>query len=60
VDGKLSATSTLRPGPVFDLTNSAPLRVGLGAQNYFSGAMADLRIYSGALQPNEIETLASD
>lgn len=59
VNGELSATSELRPGSAFDLTNTVPLRIGFGAQNYFSGAMADLRLYSGALQSNEIRTLAA-
>ncbi|MGD9853690.1 MAG: LamG domain-containing protein [Planctomycetaceae bacterium] len=59
LNGQLSATSTLRPGPAFDLTNAAPLRIGFGAQNYFSGAMAELRLYAGALQSDEIRTLAA-
>ena len=54
VNGKLVATSQLREGPLLNLTNHRPLLVGFGAQNYFSGAIADLRLYDGALGSDAI------
>jgi hypothetical protein len=60
VNGRLSATSTLRDGPAFDLANDAPLWIGFGAQNFFHGQMADLRWYEGALDTAEIEQLAGE
>ncbi|HAA72402.1 MAG TPA: hypothetical protein DCE55_24910 [Planctomycetaceae bacterium] len=49
VNGTRVTTSQLRAGPLFNLTNDRPLLVGFGAQHYFSGAIADLRLYHGAL-----------
>ena len=54
VNGKLVSTSLLRAGPPFDLTNHRPLLVGFGAQNYFTGAIADLRLYDGALDADAV------
>ena len=54
VNGKLVATSQLRDGLPFNLTNQRPLLVGFGAQNYFSGSIADLRLYHGALEADAV------
>lgn len=57
VNGKLVATSELRSGPAFNLTNDLPMRIGFGAQNYFTGFMSDVRLYDGALQAEEVMKL---
>jgi hypothetical protein len=49
VNGKLAATSELRDGPAFNLSNNLPLLIGFGAQNYFTGWLSDVRLYDGAL-----------
>ena len=57
VNGKLSSTSELRDGDAFDLSNDMPLLIGFGAQNYFTGSMADVRLYDGAIDDETIATL---
>jgi hypothetical protein len=57
VNGELVSTSQLREGPAFNLTNHRPLLVGFGAQNYFSGSLADLRLYHGALDADAVRTI---
>lgn len=58
VNGKLSASSRLREGPAFNLSNNDPMWIGFGAQNFFHGALADLRLYDGALDAASIRHLA--
>ncbi|MBM4073252.1 MAG: LamG domain-containing protein [Planctomycetes bacterium] len=58
INGKQTASSRLREGAAFNLSNKAPLWIGFGAQNYFHGAMADLRCYGGALNAETIRQLA--
>jgi len=58
VNGKLSASSQLREGAPFDLSNDVPLSIGFGAQNFFHGQIADVQLYDGALDTGAIETLA--
>lgn len=58
VNGKLAATSDLRDGPAFNLSNDRPLLIGFGAQNYFTGAMADVRLYDGSLGDEVVADLA--
>ncbi|MGE0608853.1 MAG: LamG-like jellyroll fold domain-containing protein [Pirellulales bacterium] len=60
INGRPTSVSTLRDGPLFDLTNTAPLWIGFGAQNFFHGQLADLRWYQGALDKAEIEKLAQE
>ena len=61
VNGQRTATSTMGDdGPMFDLTNHAPMWIGFGAQNFFHGQMADVRWYDGALDPAAIRLLAQD
>jgi hypothetical protein len=57
VNGKLAATSDLRDGPPFDLNNDRPLLIGFGAQNYFTGSIADVRLYDGALDEAAVRNL---
>ncbi|NKB71079.1 MAG: hypothetical protein GKR89_28755 [Candidatus Latescibacteria bacterium] len=59
VNGELSS-SCRAPGPrSFDLTNTSPLVIGCGAQTYFRGSMADVRLYGGALNEAAIHRLGS-
>lgn len=59
VNGRLSSSSELREGPAFDLSNSNPLWLGFGAQNFFHGEMADVRWYDGALSSEELQKLTT-
>ena len=58
INGKQSASSRLRPGAPFDLSNKAPLWIGFGAQNSFHGTLSDLKLYDGALTADAIRKLA--
>jgi hypothetical protein len=44
----------------FDLTNSEPLFIGFGSQTYFTGDISDLRLYSRALDQEELLSLRAD
>ena len=62
-DGELVASSV---GGGFSVTNTNPsskLTIGydylLSQYNYFNGTIADVQIYSRALEPGEIETMAT-
>lgn len=59
VDGKLVSSAGLHPDRPMDISNEAPLMVGLGGHDYFRGAMSDLRLYGRALSPQEVCELAS-
>ena len=59
IDGVLKAASKPFAGAEADIENSAPLRIGFGAHDYFSGKMRDVRLYGRALQESEIAGLAS-
>ena len=56
INGSLSATSHAPTRTTFDLTNVSPLFIGYGTQTYFRGAIADVRMYSGALPAEAIRT----
>jgi len=57
VNGKLSSESQMPAGQAFNLANVEPLRIGRGAQGSFDGAIADVRMYRGALDPSAIARL---
>jgi len=57
VNGCLSACSAAPEGRVLDLSNREPLLMGFAAQTYFRGAIADLRLYAGALKAEDIVQL---
>ncbi|MBN2292415.1 MAG: LamG domain-containing protein [Pirellulales bacterium] len=58
VNGHLSMSSTAPEGRILDLSNSEPLSIGFGAQNYFTGAIADVRLYARALQAGEVARIS--
>ena len=55
VNGKLSTSSKAPEDRLFDLSNTEPLTIGLGAQTHFTGAMADLRLYDRGLNAKEVK-----
>ena len=59
VNGDLSSTSRAPAGKTFDLSNNQPMTIGFGSQDYFSGSMADLRFYSGAIDEKQVKALGS-
>src|SRR5436190_22763424 len=59
VDGKLESESASFKSAEYDLTNKQPLLIGLGAQDYFHGDLADVRLYRGALSTEVIRELSS-
>lgn len=58
MDGARVASASF-DAPPLDLTNDAPLRIGLGAQDHFRGSLSDLRLYDRALSPEGIAALAT-
>ena len=59
VNGKSAAKSLDQPDRSLDVTTTAPLRIGFGDLTYFAGALANVRIYRGALSEQEIADFAS-
>jgi Concanavalin A-like lectin/glucanases superfamily len=43
----------------YDLSNAAPLKIGFGEFDYFSGKIREVRLYHRALSASEIARLAS-
>jgi hypothetical protein len=58
LDGKSVATSSVS-GPGLNVDNSEPLLIGFGLNDYFSGALRDVRVYRRALEASEISDIAS-
>lgn len=58
VDGRQVAESSAFDPSAFALDSDAPLRIGAGSGDDFHGRLADLRLYNGALEPDEIRHLA--
>lgn len=58
VNGSLSATSHAPARTTFDLSNASPLFIGYGPQTFFRGAIADVRLYGGALSAEAVRALA--
>lgn len=42
----------------YDLTSDQPLRIGLGANDYFAGSIADVRWYNRALTADELREMS--
>jgi len=58
LDGELSAHSEA-PSANYDLSNAAPLRIGFGPTDYFSGSIRDVRLWRAPLDHDEINRLAA-
>ena len=56
--GAQPATAKAPAGVSLDLTNTQPLLIGFGAQNYFTGSIADVRLYGTALTDAQAAALA--
>ena len=54
INGELSSTAQAPAHTTFDLTNASPLYIGYGAQTYFKGAIANVRIYGNRLDDETI------
>jgi hypothetical protein len=59
VDGKAVSRSATFKADDFNLTNDRSLQIGMGAQDHFRGHLADVRLYRGALSPEDVKHLAS-
>jgi hypothetical protein len=57
LDGRPVAESASFKAADFDLTNHQPLRIGFGAQDYFRGDLAGIRLYRGALSARQVQDL---
>jgi hypothetical protein len=58
VDGEAVAESSEFTAADYDLRNSQPLCIGCGQHDHFSGRIADLQIYRGALRADEVRGIA--
>ena len=59
VNGSLSATARAPAQTTFDLSNTSPWQIGFGAQTFFHGAIADVRLYAGALTGAAVCSIAA-
>lgn len=60
LDGKEVARRTAAKLEPVDLTPDAPIRIGHGIHDTFRGRLGDVRLYRGALAPNEIRAIAAE
>lgn len=58
VDGKLAATSSIFEPNDYDISNDVPLTIGFGPHDYFHGRLRDVRLYGGALSPEDVARIA--
>jgi hypothetical protein len=58
LDGRQVAGSQTFAGSSYDLQTHVPLHLGFGSVDYFSGALAEVRLYGRALNPEEVAALA--
>lgn len=54
IDGNLVSESVEFNQQDYDLSVDTPIQIGLGAQDYFRGRIADVRLYRGELSGDEI------
>jgi hypothetical protein len=59
VDGKAVANSPKFSPADYDLTSTAPWKIGSGANDFLCGCLADLRVYGKALSEVEVARLAA-
>jgi hypothetical protein len=58
VDGTVVREAAVDNSADYDLSVEQPLRMGLGAQDYYRGAISDVRLYRGELSESEIRQQA--
>jgi hypothetical protein len=58
LDGKSIASAELQNLPSLNIDNAAPLLIGFGPNDYLNGSLRDVRLYSRALQDDEVAALA--
>jgi hypothetical protein len=59
INGKLVSTSSSFDPAEYELSTDQPLRIGFGQTEYFAGRIADVRLYKGALDDQQIQKLCS-
>ena len=59
VDGRRVARSSAFDPQDFNLANGLPLRIGSGQHDFFRGRMKDIKIWTRALGPEEVEAEAT-
>lgn len=59
IDGSLVGKSTEFDPELYDLSNQSELLIGFGAQDYYRGRIADVKIYRGELTPEQIREQAT-
>ncbi|MCA9415602.1 MAG: LamG domain-containing protein [Candidatus Omnitrophica bacterium] len=59
IDGKPVAEKRSSVDSPKDLSNDSRLRIGFGPQDFFKGALREVRVYSRPLSESEIESLSS-
>jgi len=59
VGGQLVASSSPFNAEDYDLSIDGPLRIGFGQTDYFSGKIADVRVYKRALSEKDIQQIAA-
>ena len=58
LNGHVAAESGAFEPANVDLSNPHPLTIGFGPNDYFNGYLRDVRLYRGALSPEEVARLA--
>jgi len=58
IDGKESGRTDLPRDFSVEMSDNIPLRIGYGSNDFFSGRMADLKIYNRPLDKHEIRSLS--
>lgn len=60
VDGLLDSESHAFDDAAFDLTATAPLRIGAGPNDFFAGEMSDVRIYDRGLSAADVQSIMQE
>jgi len=58
VDGMVVGETAVDNSADYDLSSDQPLRIGFGAQDYYRGAISEVRLYRGELSESEIRQQA--
>jgi hypothetical protein len=59
IDGTLVGESSQFDAEQYDLSNQNEIEIGFGAQDYFRGRIANVKIYRGELPPDQIREQAA-